>query len=161
MKPHHLCRLAGLGLLLAGSLRATDFEVRLGLTQAHLEEVFFGCHAKGTDGYDRELDDLAPPPGIDTGYVGFVPPGKLPYFYKDVRGPLGPHEWRLLVRVAKERPVQVSWDPKTLPAGWAFTLTSGARHLAMAETSTLAVAESSTLVIRAAATAPTPDLGNP
>jgi hypothetical protein len=135
-------------VLLRVQVAAADVEVRLGLTNAHLLEVFLGWQDQGTEGYDRGLDDFAPPPGIDTGYVGFVPKAKLPLLYKDIRGPKAPHEWSLLVKPAKDRPVQVSWDPKALPAGWRFTLVHGDRSLSMKDTSSLAVAESATVAIR-------------
>jgi hypothetical protein len=144
-----------LAAMLSGrSAAAQDFAVRLGLAQAHITEVFIGCHAKGSEGYDRELDDFAPPPGIDTGYVGFVPKTRLPLLYKDIRGPKGPHEWTLQVRPAKERPVVVSWAPKTLPAGWTFTVVQGDTVTAMADTASLTVAAAGTLSFRAVEKAP-------
>jgi len=137
---------------LGGVLQAGDFEVRIGLANAHLLEVFFGCSANATAGYDRDVDQFAPPPGIATGFVGFLPPAGLPLFYKDIRGPGGPQEWRLSVRAATDRPVRLSWDPKALPAGWAFTITQAERTVSMAETAALAVNGTATLAIRAAPT---------
>jgi hypothetical protein len=131
---------------------AADFVVRLGLTNAHILEVFLGCHSRGTTGYDRALDDFAPPPGIDTGYVGFFSQPNLPLFYKDIRGPTGPHEWTLQVRPAKDRPVAVSWDPKALPAGWTFTVVQGDKSTPMAEATGVSVAAAGSLIFRAVAT---------
>ena len=124
-------------------------EVRLGLANAHVVELFLGWQAQGTEGYDRGLDDFAPPPGIDTGYAGFLPKARLPLLYRDIRGPRGPHQWSLLVKPVKDRPVDVSWDPKALPAGWVFTLVHGERTVAMAEVTAIRVAESATLTLRA------------
>jgi hypothetical protein len=124
------------------------------LTNAHIRDVFIGGHAKGSVGYDRDLDDFAPPPGIATGYVGFVSKPGLPLLYKDIRGPTGPHEWALQVRPAKDRPIVVSWDSQTLPAGWTCTVTQGDKSTAMADTASVAVAVAETLTFRAAEKAP-------
>lgn len=134
---------------LASALQADDFEVRLGLLNAHIPEVLFGCAAAATPGYDRDVDDFAPPPGIATGYVGFVAPAGLPLFYKDIRGPKGPHEWRLSVRPLKDRPVELSWDPKALPPRWTFVITQAEQTVSMAEVAALSVTGATTLVIRA------------
>jgi hypothetical protein len=136
--------------LSAAGASGADVEIRLGLANAHVVEVFLGWHAEGTEGYDRGLDDFAPPPGIDTGYAGFLPKAKLPLLYRDIRSPKGPHEWSLLVRPARDRPVEVSWDPKALPAGWTFTLVHGKRTVSMADQAAVAVAESATVTLRAA-----------
>ena len=133
------------------AVSAQDFELRLGVVNAHLLEVFLGCHATGSDGYDRDLDDFAPPPGIDTGYVGFVAKARLPLLYKDIRGPQGPHQWVLQVRPAKDRPVQVSWDPRSLPAGWVLSVVRGEQSAAMADSASTSVAVAETLVFRAVA----------
>ena len=153
MKPC-VARVLVLAAALAGvAASAQDVELRLGLANAHLVEVFLGCHAKGSDGFDRDLDDFAPPPGIDTGYVGFVAKARLPLLYKDIRGRQGPHEWVLQVRPAKDRPVQVSWDPQALPAGWVFTVVQGEQSAAMADSASRSVAVAGTLVFRAVAKA--------
>lgn len=148
-----------LALALAGArfcvaAAAQDFELRLDVANAHILEVFLGCHGKGSAGYDREVDDFAPPPGIDTGYVGFTSKAGLPLLYKDIRGSQGPHEWVLQVRPAKGRPVRVSWDPKALPAGWSFTVIQGDTSAAMADTASRSVAVAGTLIFRAVTEVP-------
>lgn len=137
--------------------RAADFEVPLGVRNAHLLEVRLGCNARGTDGYDRGLDDLAPPPGIETGFVGFIAPSRMPFFYKDIRGPVGPHEWRLRIGVFRDREVELRWKAADLPEGWEFTITTPEGVQNMRAGTDIRLAESATLVIRGARTTP----GNP
>lgn len=141
--------------LLCRAAAADGFEVRLAVSNAHLLEVVFGCHATGSDGFDRDHDDFAPPPGIDTGYVGFIPKARLPLLYRDIRGPKGPHEWVLQVRPAKDRPVTLSWDPRALPAGWTLTVVQGDTSSAMTDTAAVAVTAPGNITFRAVEKAPT------
>ena len=125
-----------------------DFMVKLSLKNAHLRSVFFGCSAKGSAGYDRRVDDFAPPPGIQTGYVGFVPGVKgLPLYYKDVRGPEPQQQWQFYVKVHEGKPVSISWDQEELPAGWEFTVESKSGDADMRREKTLSVTETQVLKI--------------
>lgn len=154
-----LPRLAAIALTCAATACCADgFEVRLGLSGAHLAEVFFGCRPAATDGFDRGLDELAPPPGIETGYVGFLPPANLPLFYRDVRGLEGPHEWKLYVRVHGDRPVEIAWDRTSLPAGWLLSITDQEATRPMGETASVRIGATHVVVIRAVRAAAAPDL---
>lgn len=139
------------------SVRAGDFTVRLGLKHGHIREVFFGCAEKATDGYDRGLDDLAPPPGIETGYTAFIAASqsRMPPFYKDIRGHAERVTWRFGATVYKSKdgrvvkPIEISWDPAALPAGVDFAIQHGEEPVDMRTVSTLTVGESSVLTITA------------
>lgn len=136
---------------------AGDFTVRFGLKNAHLREVFFGCAEGATAGYDRRVDDFAPPPGIETGYVGFISGVKnLPLFYKDIHGTEPEQTWRFYTRVYEGKPIEISWEPASLPEGWTFTLTSKAGDIDMAKTAKIVLPESETLTISARMTEQTP-----
>lgn len=145
----HIIILVAAALIGSQAVRGEGFEIRLGFTNAHLRELFFGCSAKGTDGYDRDLDDFSPPPGIAVGYIGFYPPKKMPYFYRDIRGLEGPHQWKMAVKVVKDKPITISWDTKTLPEDWVFTLTQGETSILMHKKDKLIVETSATLTLRA------------
>jgi len=119
---------------------ADGFTVRLGLKNGHIREVFFGCADEATDGYDRGLDDFAPPPGIETGYTAFVSndsQSRLPPFYKDIRAPAQNVIWRFAASVYKSKdgqvvkPVTLSWDSDALPDGYEFILTQADCRLDM------------------------------
>jgi hypothetical protein len=134
----------------AASGRAEDFTIRLGLKNAHLREVFFGCAEGATAGYDRNKDDFAPPPGIETGYVGFISGVKnLPLFYKDIHGTEPEQTWRFYTRVYEGKPIEISWDKAALPKGWTLILSSKAGDVDMAKTDTIVLPESETLMINA------------
>ena len=131
-----------------GLLAAEDFSVRLQLKNAHLREIFFGSAAKGTAGYDRALDAFAPPPGIATGYVGFIPgTPNLPLFYKDIRSLDSEQTWQLYTKVYKGKPMLIQWDPASLPQGWSFTLKSKEATLDMQKTKMLELRTSQTVTI--------------
>jgi len=140
---------AGLALT-AGSLPAGDFTLRLGLVHGHLAEVFIGCAAGATPGYDAKVDDLAPPPGIETGFTVLVPPvNNVPPLYKDIRGFADTVVWKLHARVWKDKPIQVSWDSAALPAEYDFTAQLGDRTVDMRQTPRLDVPETRDVVITA------------
>ena len=97
-----------------------EYSVKLAIKGGHLAEVFLVCAAGATDGYDRELDDLAPPLGFGgVGYTFLVPPDRKMNHYRDVRPPADVTQWLFYGRPAKS-PVELSWDPKELPAGLNF-----------------------------------------
>lgn len=144
--------LLGLATVASAEPDAGDgaFTVRLGLVNGHLQEVFFGCAPQGTDGYDRGLDDLAPPPGLGTGYTALIPPvGNMPPFYKDIRSLAGEATWRLMVRVHEGKPVEVSWDAATLPDARRFTVTHGEQVHDMREVGRVELTRNGTVVIAA------------
>lgn len=128
---------------------AEGVSIRLGFTNAHLRELFFGWRAEATEKYDRGIDDFAPPPGIATGYIGFFPAEKLPLFYRDIRGVEGPHEWKLYVRVHDDKAVGISWNKDALPDGWSFSVTLQDATVNMKKKQELSVAETATLTITA------------
>jgi len=130
--------------------RAEGFRVRLGLENGHLKEVFFGCEEGATSGYDRGLDDLAPPPGIQTGYTAFeTPVVNMPkFFYKDIRGLDEDVTWRFYAEVFPKKPVTVTWDPADLPDAHEFVLSGGGSTYSMRDCSSVTVESSETLLIK-------------
>ena len=100
------------------AIKADDFLLELTLDNGHVGELYIGCKPGATDGYDRKLDDYAPPPGIGgVAYTFLVPADRKMNLYKDVRAPSTPEkpaQWLFFARIDKE-PVTVTWDPKTLP----------------------------------------------
>ncbi len=140
-----------MGVVILGSaVFAEDFTVRLSLKNAHLREVFFGYSARATAGYDRKLDDFAPPPGIQTGYVGFVPGVKnLPLFYKDIRGPEPDQKWEFYTKVFTGKPMTISWKRDALPKGWSLSLKAKDKTMDMTKVESITLQESQTLTIKA------------
>lgn len=150
--------LLGSLVLTLTSLRAQDFMLELSLENAHLRHVFLGCAQQATSGYDRRVDDFAPPPGIQTGYVGFLPGVKgLPLYYKDVRGPEEQQEWQLYVKVYEGKPIVVSWDRQGLPADWTFSLTGSTGSIDMAQTGSTTISETQVLKIKGTKRVPVPE----
>ncbi len=110
-------------IFVISSAAAQDFRVHLQLTNGHLREVIFGCAENATDGYDRNLDDFAPPPGIETGYTVFLSADKkFPPFYQDIRGCEEKVSWNFYAKVYKDKPVKVQWNLQEFPATYDFTI---------------------------------------
>jgi hypothetical protein len=63
------------------------------------------------------MDEMAPPPGIGTGYTFLVSPDRKSNLYKDVRAPGDTVQWVLFARPSG-KPVTVTWDASAIPAGW-------------------------------------------
>lgn len=129
---------------------STQFLIRIRLLNSHLRELFFGCAAGATPGYDRARDDFAPPPGIATGYSAFLPPvDNLPHMYKDIRGPAPIVTWRLLTRVHAEKAIQLDWDPELLPRDYRLVVKVGKKQVDMRRVKRLEIKETVTLEITA------------
>ncbi|NOY80420.1 MAG: hypothetical protein GXP31_05365 [Kiritimatiellaeota bacterium] len=124
------------------------FRVRLGLVNGHLRECWFGCEKGATDKYDRNLDEMAPPPGIQTGYTAFISPDNKFWLYKDIRGFGDRIVWRFSAQVYGKKTIEITWEPKDLPDAYDFTLESGKKTLNMRETKTLSVPKTGVLIIR-------------
>ena len=102
------------------AVQGPTFSVKLELVGGHVGELHFGCAPGATDGYDRKLDDLVPPPGFGgVGYTFLVPPDRKMNFYRDVRPPADVTQWLFYGRVGKA-PIELSWNAKTLPEGLNF-----------------------------------------
>lgn len=93
------------------------FELELKLQNGHIPQVFIACRSGATDGIDRRMDEMAPPPGIGTGYTFLVSPDRKSNLYKDVRAPADNVQWVLFARPGG-KPVTISWDTKAIPEGW-------------------------------------------
>lgn len=102
-----------------------DFVLPIRLTNAHLGQVFLGCQQGATDAFDKGIDDLAPPPGIQTGYVGFVSTLPNSLLYKDVKSHGDLKEWRLSIQVYEGKPLKMSWQESQLPKFYSLTLLTG------------------------------------
>jgi len=134
----------------------TGFRVRLGLVHGHLRECWFGCEKGATDGYDRRLDEMAPPPGIQTGYTAFVSPDKKFWLYKDIRGFADTVVWRFGAQVYGKKTIEISWKPKDLPALYDFSIQLADKKLDMRKVKNISVPESGVLTLRAVRRKPEP-----
>jgi hypothetical protein len=128
------CRLLALVLLCGGGLFAAsrDFVLTLQLTNSHLGQIFLGCQQGATDGFDRKLDDLAPPPGIQTGYAGFISTLGNTLLYKDIKAHGDPKEWRISLEVFEGKPLRIAWRPDQLPRFYKLVLVTADGEVDMA-----------------------------
>ena len=147
---------AGLGFVIAFLLGAaavtagdTGFRVRLGLVHGHLRECWFGCEKGATDGYDRRLDEMAPPPGIQTGYTAFVSPDKKFRLYKDIRGFSDILVWHFGAQVYDHKTIEITWEPKALPKAYDFTIEMDGKKFDMRRVKNISVPKSRVLILRA------------
>lgn len=124
----------------------TKFE--LTITNGHLGKVILGINENATDGYDRGLDDMAPPPGMETGYTALVSPDKK-YLYRDTRKPAKEIEWIFRSKVYKEKAVVVSWDIKTIPADYNFDIQQGETNIDMRKQSSITIPTDDAIIITA------------
>ncbi len=138
--------LIGITPALAGD---NGFRIRLGLVNGHLRECWFGCEKGATDKYDRRLDEMAPPPGIQTGYTAFISPDNKFWLYKDVRGFGQEIVWRFSAQVYDQKTIEISWDPKEFPEAYDFTLELDKKTLNMREIRKVSVPKTRVLIIRA------------
>ncbi len=113
--------LCGSGLLAANR----DFVLPIRLANAHLGQIFLGCQQGATDAFDRGIDDLAPPPGIQTGYVGFISTLSNSLLYKDIKAHGDLKEWRLSIQVYEGKPLKMSWQESQLPRFYSLSLLTG------------------------------------
>jgi hypothetical protein len=124
------------GLLLGVAAMAVDqdFVLPLRLTNAHITALFFGCRENATDGFDRNFDDPAPPPGMQTGYVGFVGALKNSLMRKDIRAHGDLKEWKLSIRTYEGKPFRMSWPKEQLPKYYRLSLVTADQEIDMATT---------------------------
>ena len=103
-----------------------DFQIAIKVKHGHLRELFIGCAEGRTDGFDRRprgaglaamFDEMAPPPGIGTGYTYLVSPDRRMQLYKDIRGPQPETPQWVLFAKPGDKPVTLSWDKSQIPAG--------------------------------------------
>lgn len=136
----------------AESAQVTEQEstlVTLHIKNGHLSKVILGIDEKATDGYDRGLDDMAPPPGMETGYTALVSPDKQMYLYRDSRKPAKLIEWIFYGKVHKDKAIGISWDKATLPASYTFEIQHGDHTVKMAEAESLEIAKDAGIIITA------------
>lgn len=99
---------------------ARRFEIVVKVENGHIGEVRLGCHEKAGDGYDRRLDDMAPPPGIGgVGYTFLISPDRKFNLYRDTRGFAPTVQWVFYAKVG-DKPVTLSWNPEQIPKGYRF-----------------------------------------
>ena len=138
------------GLLLAPlCARSADFKIRLGLVHGHLRETYFGCAEGATDGYDRGHDDMAPPPGIETGYTAFVSGDKRLLLYRDTRGFADTVTWRFLAQVYATKTIKIDWKPAEFPEEYDFSLRAGDKTIDMRKIHEVEVPKTEELTITA------------
>ena len=129
--------------------RSAGFHVRLGLVHGHLRETFFGCAEGATDGFDLGHDDMAPPPGIETGYTAFISENRRLLLYRDIRGYAHTVTWRFLARVHGTKTIKIDWKPGDLPKEYGFTLKAGGKTLDMRKVHEVRVPKTEELTITA------------
>jgi hypothetical protein len=143
----HYLFLAGI-FGLAAVVSGQGFELKLQLQRAHIGEVFLGCQDGATSAYDRKIDIFAPPPGMQTGYVGFTSPNpKLPLLYKDIRGLDLPQEWKLQCQPEGNQAIVLSWSADSIPEGLALTIKQDDRAFDMRTVKRMEVKKTATLLI--------------
>jgi hypothetical protein len=138
-----LVLLCGCGLIAANR----DFVLTLQLTNSHLGQIFLGCQQGATDAFDRNLDDLAPPPGIQTGYAGFSSTLGNTLLYKDIKAHGDLKEWRISVEVYEGKPLRISWRRDQLPRFYKLVLVTGAEEVDMATASQVEFTDSQVIAI--------------
>jgi hypothetical protein len=143
----HYLFLAGIFGLVA-VVSGQGFELKLQLQRAHLGEIFLGRQDGATSDYDRGIDIFAPPPGMQTGYVGFTSPNpKLPLLYKDIRNLDLPQEWKLYCKPEGNQAIVLSWSPDSIPEGLALTIKQDDRVFDMRTVKRMEVKKTTTLLI--------------
>ncbi len=123
--------------------------VTLHIKNGHLSKVILAINEKATDGYDKKLDDMAPPPGMETGYTALVSPDKQMYLYRDSRKPGKEIEWIFYGKVHKEKVITVSWDKEKLPADYSFDLVQGDKTIKMDQVDSIQIDKTDAIIITA------------
>ena len=104
--------------ILSLAVIADDFTFHIRMDNAQIENVILGCAVKATDQYDKGLDVYAPPMGMGTAIAGFLLNRQSQMIlYKDIRSAKFPQTWLLDCKLAKNKPLTLSWKPETLPKG--------------------------------------------
>jgi len=113
-----------------------------------VQTVTFGTNENGSDGYDQGLDLLAPPasPDPESPNVYFqIAQGMFKQLYGDIRYILNAdnpeHVWTLQVRSTNDDAL-LAWDPATLPADIAFTLSAAGSEYDMKEVASASLTKS-------------------
>ena len=130
----------------AGAAEVPEFSVELTLKNAHLGALEFGCAAGATDDWDRNRDDLAPPPGMAVGYVGFVSPGNPFHLSKDYRAPADSVTWEMVVQPYRGKDVVLQWKQQSIPDGLPLVIQIDGQRVNMHETDSLRVSRNAKLV---------------
>jgi len=143
------CRLAVFVMLCGCGLLAVnrDFVLALQLTNSHLGQIFLGCRQGATDGFDRDLDDLAPPPGIQTGYAGFISTLGNTLLYKDIKAHGDLKEWRISLQVHEGKPLRIAWRTDQLPRFYSLVMVTGDQEKDMAAVNQVEFTESQVVAI--------------
>jgi hypothetical protein len=139
---------AVVGLLLLGmAVWAVDrdFVLPLKLTNAQISAVFLGCRANATDGFDRNFDEPAPPPGMQTGYVGFIGALQNTLMRKDIKAHGEMKEWKFHVQAYDGKPFRMAWEKALLPKYYRLTLVTVDKELDMAKVSQLEIPDTQTV----------------
>ncbi len=121
----------------------------LKIVNGHLGKVILGLSPNASDKYDRGLDDMAPPPGMQTGYTALVSADKKHYLYRDTRKPANSIEWIFFSEVYKEKPVTISWNKSLLFKGYKLSLEHGDKTFDMSKVSSITLKDTTALMITA------------
>ena len=118
----------------------------------YVQTVTFGTDENGSDGYDQGLDLLAPPasPDPESPDVYFqIAHGMFKQLYGDIRYILNAanpeHVWTLQVRSTNDDAL-LAWDPATLPADIAFTLSAAGSEYDMKDVTSASLTKSTSYV---------------
>lgn len=128
---------------------SAEFQVRLGLVHGHLRETYFGCADGATDDFDRGHDDMAPPPGIETGYTAFIAGNRRLLLYRDIRGHADTVTWRFLAQVYSTKTIKIDWKAGDLPSEYEFSVKAGGEVLDMRKVHEIQVPKTEELLITA------------
>jgi hypothetical protein len=124
-----------------------NFEIKI--KNGHLGKVILGVDPKATDGYDRGLDDMAPPPGMQTGYTALVSADKKSYLYRDTRKNSDTIEWIFYSKVYENKAVILTWDKKKLLPGYKLVLEHGDEKFDMSQKGSITLSQTTALLITA------------
>jgi hypothetical protein len=127
--------------------QSQTFELKI--KNGHLGKVILGINPKASDAYDRGLDDMAPPPGMQTGYTALVSADKKYYLYRDTRKNTESIEWIFYCKVYKKKAVTIFWDKKKLLAGYKLVIEQGDKITDMSKKSSLTLTQTTALLITA------------
>jgi hypothetical protein len=122
-----------------------DFVLPLKLTNAQISAVFLGCRDNATDGFDRNYDEPAPPPGMQTGYVGFIGTLQNTLMRKDIKAHGDMKEWKFYIQAYDGKPFRMSWEKALLPKYYHLSLVTADKELDMAKTTQFETADSQTV----------------
>ncbi len=137
-----------------------DSIVEIKILNGHLGKVRLAMSTKATDKYDRGLDEMAPPPGMQTGYTALVAPDQSAFLYTDCRKTADEVDYVFYAKVysqaatgkkpAKSKPVTISWDKKKLFKGYTMKIfVKGKEKLDMSKVNSYTFTETDGIVIEA------------